>query len=69
MINAEVSPTCDPLGPENKLILAPGVLSGTNLVTWGVPSVLCIVPMYLWTKRTSMLHPPLSMRPFGPWGT
>ena len=27
MINAEVSPTCDPLGPENKLILAPGVLS------------------------------------------
>ncbi|MCF8127852.1 MAG: aldehyde ferredoxin oxidoreductase [Deltaproteobacteria bacterium] len=32
MINAEVSPTCDPLGPENKLILAPGVLSGTSLV-------------------------------------
>jgi aldehyde:ferredoxin oxidoreductase len=32
MINAEVPPTCDPLGPENKLIFAPGLLSGTSLV-------------------------------------
>jgi aldehyde:ferredoxin oxidoreductase len=32
MINAEVPATCDPLGPENKLIVAPGVLSGTSLV-------------------------------------
>ena len=32
MINAEVPPTCDPLGPENKLIFAPGSLSGTSLV-------------------------------------
>jgi aldehyde:ferredoxin oxidoreductase len=32
MINAEVPPKCDPLGPENKLILAPGLLSGTSLV-------------------------------------
>lgn len=32
MINAEVPPTCDPLGPDNKLIIAPGVLSGTSLV-------------------------------------
>jgi aldehyde:ferredoxin oxidoreductase len=32
MINAEVPPTCDPLGPENKLIFAPGVLSGSSLV-------------------------------------
>ena len=32
MINAEVPATCDPLGPENKLIFAPGLLSGTNLV-------------------------------------
>jgi aldehyde:ferredoxin oxidoreductase len=31
MINAEVPPTCDPLGPENKLIFAPGFLSGTSL--------------------------------------
>jgi len=32
LIDAEVPPTCDPLGPENKLIFAPGLLSGTKLV-------------------------------------
>ena len=31
MVNAEVPPRCDPLGPENKLIFAPGFLSGTTL--------------------------------------
>ena len=32
MINAVVPPKCDPLGAENKLIFAPGLLSGTPLV-------------------------------------
>jgi aldehyde:ferredoxin oxidoreductase len=32
MINNEVPPICDPLGAENKLIFAPGFLSGTSLV-------------------------------------
>ena len=32
MINNEVPATCDPLGPDNKLIFAPGYLSGTVLV-------------------------------------
>jgi len=32
MINNDVPPMCDPLGQENKLILAPGLLSGTSLV-------------------------------------
>lgn len=31
-VNGEVPPTCDPLGPDNKLIFAPGSLSGTPLV-------------------------------------
>jgi len=31
-INSEVPPTCDPLGSENKLIFAPGYLSGSPLV-------------------------------------
>jgi len=31
MINAEVPPNCNPLGPDNKLIFAPGLLSGTPL--------------------------------------
>jgi aldehyde:ferredoxin oxidoreductase len=30
IINKEVPPKCDPLGAENKLIFAPGLLSGTN---------------------------------------
>jgi aldehyde:ferredoxin oxidoreductase len=32
LINADVPPTCDPLGPDNKLVFAPGILSGTTLV-------------------------------------
>ena len=32
IINNEVPADCDPLGPENKLIIAPGYLSGTPLV-------------------------------------
>jgi aldehyde:ferredoxin oxidoreductase len=32
MINNEIPATCDPLGAENKLIFAPGYLSGTVLV-------------------------------------
>jgi aldehyde:ferredoxin oxidoreductase len=32
MINTEVPPDCDPLGPDNILIFAPGYLSGTPLV-------------------------------------
>ncbi len=32
MINAEVWPACDPLGPGNKLIFGPGYLSGTPLI-------------------------------------
>ncbi len=32
LINNEVPPLCDPLGPENKLIFAPGLLGGTALV-------------------------------------
>ena len=32
LINDEVPPECDPLGPQNKLIFAPGLLGGTKLV-------------------------------------
>ena len=32
LINDEVPPTCDPLGPDNKLFIAPGILSGTPMV-------------------------------------
>ena len=39
MINNDVPPTCDPLGPDNKLIFAPGSLSGTSLVNTSRVSV------------------------------
>ena len=35
----EVDPTCDPLGPDNKVVLAPGVLSGSVAPTSGRMSV------------------------------
>ena len=35
----EVDPACDPLGPDNKVILAPGVLSGSVAPTSGRMSV------------------------------
>jgi aldehyde:ferredoxin oxidoreductase len=35
----EVSPLCEPLGPNNKLIFAPGLLSGTSLSSSGRLSV------------------------------
>ncbi len=35
----EVDPTCDPLGPDNKVVLAPGVLSGSIAPTSGRMSV------------------------------
>jgi aldehyde:ferredoxin oxidoreductase len=35
----ECDPTCDPLGPDNVLVLAPGVLSGTSAPTSGRISV------------------------------
>lgn len=38
-INEEVKPTCHPLGKNNKLIFAPGLLSGTNSANSGRLSV------------------------------
>jgi len=32
LINSEVPATCNALGPENKLVFAPGILTGTSLV-------------------------------------
>ncbi len=35
IVAAEVPPTCHPLGPENKLVFAPGTLTGTTAVNSG----------------------------------
>ena len=41
----EVPPTCHPLGPENKLVFAPGLMSGTAASTSGRLSVGCKSPL------------------------
>ena len=41
MLTDEVDPTIDPLGPENKLIFAPGPLSGTMAPSMGRYNVVC----------------------------
>lgn len=41
----ECDPKCDPLGPDNVLVLAPGVLSGTAAPTSGRISVGCKSPL------------------------
>ena len=33
VLNEEVDPTCDPLGPENKLVFTLGLLAGTGFPT------------------------------------
>lgn len=41
----ECDPECDPLGPDNILVLAPGVMSGTSAPTSGRLSVGCKSPL------------------------
>lgn len=39
IINTEVVPTCHPLGPDNKLVIAPGLLTGTAAANSGRMSI------------------------------
>jgi aldehyde:ferredoxin oxidoreductase len=41
----ECDPTCDPLGPENILVMAPGTMSGTSAPTSGRISIGCKSPL------------------------
>lgn len=45
IISKEVPPNCHPLGKFNKLVIAPGLLSGTNVVNSGRLSVGCKSPL------------------------
>jgi aldehyde:ferredoxin oxidoreductase len=45
IISKEVEPDCHPLGPENKLAIAPGMLSGSAAVNAGRLSVGCKSPL------------------------
>ncbi|MCH8106118.1 MAG: aldehyde ferredoxin oxidoreductase family protein [Proteobacteria bacterium] len=44
-LSEEVDPTCDALGPDNKLIMATGPLTGTSASTAGRYSVICKSPL------------------------
>ncbi|MCW4051105.1 MAG: aldehyde ferredoxin oxidoreductase, partial [Candidatus Bathyarchaeota archaeon] len=39
IIGDEVDPNCHPLGPNNKLVFAPGIVTGTNAPSTGRLSV------------------------------
>jgi aldehyde:ferredoxin oxidoreductase len=45
IVSKEVPPLCHPLGPENKLVIAPGMLSGTTAAMSGRLSVGCKSPL------------------------
>ena len=45
IIDNEVPPTCDPLGVENKLVFAPGIMGGTTAPCSGRLSVGAKSPM------------------------
>lgn len=45
IVNKEIPAHCHPLGPENKLIIAPGLLSGSAAVSSGRLSVGCKSPL------------------------
>lgn len=45
VVSREVPPMCHPLGAENKLVIAPGMLSGTAAVNSGRLSVGCKSPL------------------------
>ncbi|HOW53043.1 MAG TPA: aldehyde ferredoxin oxidoreductase C-terminal domain-containing protein [Syntrophorhabdaceae bacterium] len=45
IISKEVPPTCHPLGAENKLVIAPGLLSGTMAAMSGRISIGCKSPL------------------------
>ncbi|MCH6561501.1 MAG: hypothetical protein IH800_03655 [Myxococcales bacterium] len=48
----ECDPTCDPLGPDNVLILAPGTLAGTAAPTSGQQRVkIRAPPVTTWASR------------------
>ncbi len=44
-LSEEVDPKCDALGPDNKLIMATGPLTGTMASTAGRYSVVCKSPL------------------------
>ena len=53
LLLGEIKPTCDALGPHNKLIFAPGLLAGTGVTTGGRLSVGSKSPLTGGIKETN----------------
>ncbi|MDR3038179.1 MAG: aldehyde ferredoxin oxidoreductase, partial [Candidatus Adiutrix sp.] len=53
IVAREVPPTCEPLGPNNKLIFAPGLLGGTRSANSGRLSVGCKSPLTFGIKEAN----------------
>jgi aldehyde:ferredoxin oxidoreductase len=49
----EVDPTCHPLGPNNKLVFAPGIVTGTNAPSSGRLSVGGKSPLTMGIKESN----------------
>ena len=61
IVASEVPPACHPLGPNNKLVFAPGLLSGTSAANSGRFSCgSFVVRSRTWAK---MLRPSISTTP------
>lgn len=54
IVNDEVKPKCDPLGVENKLVIAPGIFSGTSLVNSGRLSIGAKSPLTNTIKESNV---------------
>jgi aldehyde:ferredoxin oxidoreductase len=65
LVQAEVAATADPLGPENKLVFAPGYFTGTPLVNTSRLSVGGKSPLTGGIKEQRRRHRRLLARPPG----
>jgi aldehyde:ferredoxin oxidoreductase len=61
IISKEVPPTCHPLGAENKLVIAPGLLSGSTAAMSGRISVGCKSPLTRGIKEANSGGQPSQM--------
>jgi aldehyde:ferredoxin oxidoreductase len=60
IVSKEVPPLCHPLGQDNKLVIAPGLLSGSTAAMSGRISVGCKSPLTGGIKEANAVKPELA---------
>ena len=63
VVSKEVEPTCSPIGPNNKLVFAPGLLGGTNCANSGRISVGGKSPLTGGIRRPIQVDRPVDILP------